>query len=63
MRVLLQEVVLDRPHPVEAERIAYPDTLEQAIYGDEMGFHAFWTVEHHFLEEYSHCSNPSYNFV
>ena len=22
------------------------------------GFHAFWTVEHHFLEEYSHCSNP-----
>ena len=23
-----------------------------------MGFHAFWTVEHHFLEEYSHCSNP-----
>ena len=23
-----------------------------------MGFHAFWTVEHHFLEEFSHCSNP-----
>jgi alkanesulfonate monooxygenase SsuD/methylene tetrahydromethanopterin reductase-like flavin-dependent oxidoreductase (luciferase family) len=23
-----------------------------------MGFHSFWTVEHHFLEEYSHCSNP-----
>ena len=22
------------------------------------GWHAFWTVEHHFLEEYSHCSNP-----
>ena len=22
------------------------------------GFHSFWTVEHHFLEEYSHCSNP-----
>ena len=26
--------------------------------GDQMGFHSFWTVEHHFLEEYSHCSNP-----
>ena len=23
-----------------------------------MGFDSFWTVEHHFLEEYSHCSNP-----
>ena len=22
------------------------------------GWDAFWTVEHHFLEEYSHCSNP-----
>ena len=26
--------------------------------GEKAGFHAFWTVEHHFLEEYSHCSNP-----
>ena len=25
---------------------------------DRVGFHAFWTVEHHFLEEFSHCSNP-----
>ena len=22
------------------------------------GWDAFWTVEHHFLQEYSHCSNP-----
>jgi alkanesulfonate monooxygenase SsuD/methylene tetrahydromethanopterin reductase-like flavin-dependent oxidoreductase (luciferase family) len=26
--------------------------------GDQLGFHSFWSVEHHFLEEYSHCSNP-----
>jgi alkanesulfonate monooxygenase SsuD/methylene tetrahydromethanopterin reductase-like flavin-dependent oxidoreductase (luciferase family) len=26
--------------------------------GDRMGWDAFWTVEHHFLEEFSHCSNP-----
>ena len=26
--------------------------------GEKAGFHAFWTVEHHFLDEYSHCSNP-----
>ncbi len=23
-----------------------------------MGFHSFWTVEHHFLSEFSHCSAP-----
>ena len=26
--------------------------------GERFGWDAFWTVEHHFLEEYSHCSNP-----
>ena len=26
--------------------------------GERYGWDAFWTVEHHFLEEYSHCSNP-----
>ena len=35
-----------------------PEALEQAIAGDRFGWHAFWTVEHHFLQEYSHCSNP-----
>ena len=42
----------------ESEHLAYKNTLEQAIAGEQAGFHAFWTVEHHFLEEYSHCSNP-----
>ena len=37
---------------------AYKNTLEQAVFGEQMGWHAFWTVEHHFLEEFSHCSNP-----
>src|SRR5262249_58637235 len=32
--------------------------IEQAVFGEAMGFHSFWTVEHHFLEEFSHCSNP-----
>jgi len=32
--------------------------LEQAVLGDRLGFDSIWTVEHHFLEEYSHCSNP-----
>jgi hypothetical protein len=28
------------------------------VLADEVGFHSFWTVEHHFLEEFSHCSAP-----
>jgi alkanesulfonate monooxygenase SsuD/methylene tetrahydromethanopterin reductase-like flavin-dependent oxidoreductase (luciferase family) len=42
----------------QSEHSAYKDTLEQASPASSAGFHAFWTVEHHFLEEYSHCSNP-----
>ena len=32
--------------------------LQQAELADSLGFHSLWTVEHHFLEEFSHCSNP-----
>ena len=42
----------------QAEYRAYHNTLEQAVFGDQMGFHGFWTVEHHFLKRFSHCSNP-----
>jgi alkanesulfonate monooxygenase SsuD/methylene tetrahydromethanopterin reductase-like flavin-dependent oxidoreductase (luciferase family) len=55
---LFYEIPVPRPWNRESELNAYRNTLEQAVFGDEMGFHAFWTVEHHFLEEFSHCSNP-----
>jgi len=55
---LFYEIPVARPWTPGKEHQAYKNTLEQAILGDKMGFHAFWTVEHHFLEEYSHCSNP-----
>jgi hypothetical protein len=55
---LFYEIPVARPWNAESEYLAYQHTLEQAILGDKMGFHSFWTVEHHFLEEYSHCSNP-----
>ena len=55
---LFYEIPVARPWTKESEHRAFHDTLEQVVYGDEMGFHAFWTVEHHFLEEFSHCSNP-----
>jgi alkanesulfonate monooxygenase SsuD/methylene tetrahydromethanopterin reductase-like flavin-dependent oxidoreductase (luciferase family) len=55
---LFYEIPVARPWNPDSEHLAYKNTLEQAIAGEAAGFHAFWTVEHHFLEEYSHCSNP-----
>ena len=55
---LFYEIPVARPWDAESEHRAYKETIEQAVLGDEVGFHSFWTVEHHFLEEYSHCSNP-----
>jgi alkanesulfonate monooxygenase SsuD/methylene tetrahydromethanopterin reductase-like flavin-dependent oxidoreductase (luciferase family) len=55
---LFYEIPVTKPFTKGKEHQAYKNTLEQAVLGDEVGFHAFWTVEHHFLEEYSHCSNP-----
>jgi alkanesulfonate monooxygenase SsuD/methylene tetrahydromethanopterin reductase-like flavin-dependent oxidoreductase (luciferase family) len=55
---LFYEIPVPRPWGPDSEYDAYRNTLEQAIAGDRWGWDAFWTVEHHFLEEYSHCSNP-----
>ena len=55
---MFYEIPVARPWHPRSEYEAYQNTIEQAKLGDKMGFHSFWTVEHHFLEEYSHCSNP-----
>jgi alkanesulfonate monooxygenase SsuD/methylene tetrahydromethanopterin reductase-like flavin-dependent oxidoreductase (luciferase family) len=55
---MFYEIPVPRPWNENSEYHAYKNTIEQAALGDEMGFHSVWTVEHHFLEEYSHCSNP-----
>ena len=55
---LFYEIPVARPWSAASEHEAFKNTLEQAVLGDRMGFDSFWTVEHHFLEEFSHCSNP-----
>jgi alkanesulfonate monooxygenase SsuD/methylene tetrahydromethanopterin reductase-like flavin-dependent oxidoreductase (luciferase family) len=55
---MFYEIPVARPWGKEDESNAYRNTIEQVKLGDKLGFHSFWTVEHHFLEEYSHCSNP-----
>src|SRR6516165_1623456 len=47
-----------RPFSAGIERTVYHHALEQARLADELGFDWVWAVEHHFLEEYSHCSAP-----
>ena len=55
---LFYEIPVARPWSKRSEYEAYQNTIEQAVLGDRAGFHSFWTVEHHFLEEFSHCSAP-----
>ena len=55
---MFYEIPVAKPWTPGQEHQAYKDTIEQVKLGDRMGFHSFWTVEHHFLDEYSHCSNP-----
>jgi len=55
---LFMELSVPRPWTAESERTAYVNALEQVRLADELGFDYVWAVEHHFLEEYSHCSAP-----
>src|SRR5688572_12365289 len=55
---LFYEIPVARPWTRQSEHQAYKQVLEQAVLGEQAGFHALWTVEHHFLAEFSHCSNP-----
>src|SRR5437762_13301746 len=55
---IFYELSVPRPWDREAERKVYMNALEQVKLADELGFDHVWAVEHHFLEEYSHCSAP-----
>ena len=55
---LFYEISIPRPWTRETERTVYNNCLEQVKLADELGFEHVWAVEHHFLEEYSHCSAP-----
>src|SRR5262249_27130649 len=54
---LFYEIPVAKPFTAGKEHAAYKNTLEQAVLGEPARFHSFWTVEHHFLKEYSHCSH------
>ena len=55
---IFHELSVAKPwHPL-SEHEVYHNALAQVELADELGFDQSWAVEHHFLEEYSHCSAP-----
>jgi alkanesulfonate monooxygenase SsuD/methylene tetrahydromethanopterin reductase-like flavin-dependent oxidoreductase (luciferase family) len=55
---LFSEIPVAQPWQEDSEFQAYHNNVEEAVLAEQAGFESFWTVEHHFLEEFSHCSNP-----
>ena len=55
---IFYEISVPRPWNDGAEKLVYDRCLEQVRLADELGFDTVWAVEHHFLEEYSHCPAP-----
>jgi alkanesulfonate monooxygenase SsuD/methylene tetrahydromethanopterin reductase-like flavin-dependent oxidoreductase (luciferase family) len=55
---LFYEISVPRPRDETAEFRVYQNALEQVRLADELGFDYVWAVEHHFLDEHSHCSAP-----
>src|SRR5512143_2798820 len=55
---IFYELSVPRPFAPGVERTVYENALEQVRLADALGFDTVWAVEHHFLEEYSHCSAP-----
>lgn len=55
---LIYEIPVPRPWHERSAYQAFQDVLEQITLADQLGFHSAWTVEHHFLDEYSFSSAP-----
>jgi alkanesulfonate monooxygenase SsuD/methylene tetrahydromethanopterin reductase-like flavin-dependent oxidoreductase (luciferase family) len=55
---LIYEIESIKPHRPNHEYRVYWETMEQIELADRLGFDSVWTVEHHFLNEFSYCSAP-----
>jgi alkanesulfonate monooxygenase SsuD/methylene tetrahydromethanopterin reductase-like flavin-dependent oxidoreductase (luciferase family) len=53
---IFYELQLPKPWAADDERQLVQDALLQVELADRLGIDYAWAVEHHFLEEYSHCS-------
>ncbi|HEY6299316.1 MAG TPA: LLM class flavin-dependent oxidoreductase, partial [Candidatus Binatus sp.] len=55
---LIYEIESVKPHTADHEYRVFWETMEQIELADRLGFDSVWTVEHHFLNEFSYCSAP-----
>ena len=55
---IFYEHQLPKPWDEGSEEKLFHEALDQVVLADNLGFDHVWAVEHHFLEEYSHCSSP-----
>ena len=55
---IFYEHQLPRPWTETSEHDLMKNALTQIELADGLGYDYAWAVEHHFLEEYSHCSAP-----
>jgi len=53
---LFYELQLPKPWNDGDEHRLVQEAIEQVILADKLGIEHAWAVEHHFLDEYSHCS-------
>ena len=52
------ELQLPQPWGEGDEHRLFNEALDQIVLADRLGIDYAWAVEHHFLDEYSHCSAP-----
>src|SRR5215831_20067980 len=55
---IFYEHQIPRPWLDGDELKLFQDALDQVELADRLGIDYAWEVEHHFLEEYAHCSAP-----
>jgi alkanesulfonate monooxygenase SsuD/methylene tetrahydromethanopterin reductase-like flavin-dependent oxidoreductase (luciferase family) len=55
---LFYELQTPRPWGRDTEHRTIQEALDQVALADAIGIDYVWAVEHHFLEEYCHCSAP-----
>ncbi len=60
---LMYEIEMPKPWREGQEYEKYWQVMAQIEYAEEMGFDYTWAVEHHCLEEFSHCSAPEILFA
>jgi len=52
------ELQMPKPWSADHEHRIFKEALEQIEVADREGIDCAWATEHHFLEEYAHCSAP-----